>query len=158
MRKNKQLILNEGNLIHEQNNVQVYKESNNTYYFESKTPNLNYFYTNDYLESVSALIKIRDVKDFNELWDIQITEEMRSIVNYGSSLYWLTGGDDAWGNYKIYDIRWDEAIDIFIERYEDILIKINKESHTLSDVKLKLNKFLNLPTLYEFSIEKGIIN
>tara|TARA_R110000772_G_scaffold66676_4_gene148366 strand:+ start:4983 stop:5459 length:477 start_codon:yes stop_codon:yes gene_type:complete len=158
MRKNKQLILNEGNLFLEQNNIQVYRESNNTYYFESQTPNLNYFFTCDYLESVSALMKIKGTQEIDQLWGIKITEDMRNIANYGSSLYWLTGGDDAWSKYKVYNIRWDEAIDLFIEEYEDILIKINNESETLDDVKIELNKHLNLPILYEFSMEKGIIN
>lgn len=158
MKKNKQSILNEGKLFLDQNNIQVYKESNNTYYFESQTPNLNYFFTCDYLESVSALMKMKYMSKFNQLWDIKITEEMRGIANYGSSLYWLTGGDDAWNKYRVYNIRWDEAIDLFIEKYEDILIKINKESETLGDVKKELNKHLNLPILYEFSIERGIIN
>lgn len=158
MRKNRQPIPNEGSLIIERNNIQVYKESNNTYYFESQIPNLNYFFTNDYLESVSALMKIKGVKEFDQLWKMKITEEMKNIANYGSSLYWLTGGDDAWNNYKVYNIRWDEAIDLFTEEYEDILIEINNDSYTLEDVKIKLNKYLNLPILYEFSIEKGIIN
>ena len=158
MRKNKQLILNEGNLFLEQNNIQVYREGNNTYYFESQTPNLSYFFTSDYLESVSALMKIKSTQEIDQLWEIKITEDMRNIANYGSSLYWLTGGDDAWNKYRVYNIRWDEAIDLFTEEYEDILIKINNESETLGDVKEELNKHLNLPILYEFSIERGIIN
>tara|TARA_R110000772_G_scaffold2410_2_gene8396 strand:+ start:16093 stop:16569 length:477 start_codon:yes stop_codon:yes gene_type:complete len=157
MRKNRQLILNEDNLILEKNNVQVYKESNNTYYFESQANNLNYFFTCDYLESVSALMKIKGMKKFKKLWNIEITDEMRNVVNYGSCLYWLTGGDKEWGMYKTYNIRWDEAIDLFIDQYEDILIIINQNCNTLGEVREQLTKHLNLPTIYEFCLEKGII-
>jgi hypothetical protein len=103
-------------------------------------------------------MKIKSTQEIDQLWEIKITEDMRNIANYGSSLYWLTGGDDAWNKYRVYNIRWDEAIDLFTEEYEDILIKINNESETLGDVKEELNKHLNLPILYEFSIERGIIN
>lgn len=159
MKKNRQSsTLNENNLILEKNNIMVYKEKNNTYYFESQRSNLNYFYTCDYLESVSALIKIKDIKDFDLLWDMEITDEMRSMVNYGSSLYWLSGGDNAWNSYRIYNIRWDEAIDLFLEEYNEILIKINTESKTLRDAREMIKKHLNLPKIYEFSLENNITN
>lgn len=157
MRKSRQLILNEDNLFIERNNIQVYKESNDIYYFEIQTSELNYFFTCDYLESVSALMKSKFVCESDQLWNIKITDEMRNITYNGSSLYWLSGGDDAWNRYKIYNIRWDEAIDLYIDEFEDILIKINNECETLGDVRKELNKYLNLPTLYEFGLEKGII-
>ena len=156
MRKHRQLILDEGNLIIEENGIEVYQEGNNIYFFEGKLPNLNYFFTCDYLESVSALTKLKNINNFNQIWDIEITKEMKSVVNYGSSLYWLSGGDIMWGN-GIYNIRWDEVVDIFLDEYIDKLIEINIKCSTLSEVRDELTTHFNLPTMYEFGLEKGII-
>lgn len=157
MKKNRQLILNDNNLFIEENNVQVYREGRNLYYFEIQVPTFNYFLTCDYLESISAIIRNKHINDFTQIWDIKISNEMRDAVNFGSSLYWLSGGDGAWNKQAMYNLRWDEAVDLFIEQYESILIKINEECETLREVREELNKHLNLLNMYEFGLSKDII-
>ena len=65
MRKNKQLLLDE-NVVIESRDILVYKEGEkgNIYYFEGLNPTLNHFITNDYLEAVSALMKIQNIYNF----------------------------------------------------------------------------------------------
>ena len=157
MRKNKQLILSEGYLILENSKVRVYKEKNNLYYFESTNSKLNYFLSVDYLESVAALMKLKDLYDFDSLWDIEITDEMRNNIFLSKSLYWLTGGDREWVTSSVYNTTWLESGHIFVEEYGNKLEKINKKCKTLGDVRDEFIRYMNLPTLYEFGLIKGII-
>ena len=157
MRKNKQLVLSDNNLIMEKSKISIYRENNNLYFFESNNPNLNYFLSIDYLESVSALMKLKDMYDFDTLWDIKITDEMRINVNYNKSLYWLTGGDREWVTSKVYNTTWSESSDLFLKEYGSILEDINIKCDNLGEVRDEFLKYMNLPTLYEFGLSKNII-
>lgn len=155
MKKNKMILSNE-NVIFEKSKINVYKEKNNLYYFESYHKNLNYYLSVDYLESVSALMKLKDLYD-SELWDIKITDEMRNSINLNKSLYWLTGGDREWITSKIYNTTWLRSGNLFIEEFGDTVEDINKRCDTLGEVRDEFIKYMNLPTLYEFGLKKGII-
>ena len=154
MKKGKQL---EGNLFLTKDKIFIYKEANNTYYTESYNDNLNYFYTIDYLESVAALMKIKEMYDFDQLWDIVITDEMRDSVNFSKSLYWLTGGSREWDNGTTYNTNWNKCVDLFLEEYKLKLEKINKKCKTFRDVRDEFLINFNLPIIYEFSLNNGLV-
>ena len=155
MRKGKQL---EGNLFLESGDIFIYKEVNNTYYVESHNENLNYFFTIDYLESVAALMKVKEMFNVDQFWNIKITKEMRENINFSKSLYWITGGSREWERRTTYNTKWGKCVDLFLDEYKDKLEKINKKCETLGEVREEFLKHLNLPIIYEFSLNNGLIN
>lgn len=157
MKKNKMTLSNE-NIIIESSVFNLYKEKNNDlYYFESFHKNLNHFLSIDYLESVSALMKLKELHDFDLLWDIEITDEMRNNIDIKKSLYWLSGGDREWITSKIYNTTWSDSSHLFLEEFEEMIEDINKKCNTLGETRDEFIKYMNLPTLYEFGLKKGII-
>lgn len=154
MRRSKQIL--EDNLVLFKNKVNIYKEKNNTFYFESNNPKL-YFLTNDYLEAVSALMKLKEMRNFDNLWNISITSEMKKSVDISRCLYWLTGGDKDWRNKQIYTKSWRSSSKIYLIEYKDRINKILNKCETLGEVRDEFLKYLTLPKLYEFSLNKGLI-
>ena len=61
--------------------------------------------------------------------------------------------DPSEENYKKY---WHEVQLEFQEEFGVLIISILKKSKTLKDVRTGFLKYLNLATLYNFAIEKGI--
>jgi hypothetical protein len=147
----------EGELLFFKSKISVFKESDNTYYFESNNDKLTYFITDDYMEAVSALMKLKDVMDFEDLWDIEITNKMRENVNIEKSLYWITGGDREWVKNKTYKKTWKELSNTFTKKYSRKLNSINNNSKTLGDVRDELLKYMSLPIIYEFALNEDMI-
>lgn len=143
-------------LFSNKDNLNIYKEGS-IYLFENRDQSLPYFITNDYLEAVSALMKLKNLINYDDLWNIEINKQMKESVSINKCLYWLTGGDREWIINKRYNQRWSEICDVFIDQYSDIINEVICDSNTLNDVRVHLIKDLNLPVLYEFSLDKGLI-
>jgi hypothetical protein len=111
--------------------------------------------TNDLGETVSMLMKFNNINE--EIWNIEIGEIDTWEITPSNSLYWLSGGDIEWLGGDNYTKNWSDVYLEFQERFGDDVINIIKESKTLGDIKKGFLNRLNLPTLYEFAIEIGVV-
>lgn len=134
--------------------VFVYKEDY-LYFFESCYGKLP-IYTNDYLEAVASFMKLKEIRDFDKFWNINITSHMKENINVKNILYWVTGGDRTW-NSDVYKYSWDDVFDLFIDEYVDIILDINQMSRNMLEVRKQFNKYLSLPIIYEFSLNNNLI-
>lgn len=122
----------------------------NGYYFE-----IGMELTNDLAEAVAILMRLKS-KWNDEIWDLEISEIDYYNIEPSKCLYWLTGGDKEWGREENYKKYWHEVQLEFQEEFGVLIISILKKSKTLKDVRTGFLKYLNLATLYNFAIEKGI--
>ena len=122
----------------------------NGYYFE-----IGMELTNDLAESVAILMRLKS-KWNDEIWNLEISEIDYYNIEPSKCLYWLTGGDKEWGREENYKKYWHEVQLEFQEEFGVLIISILKKSKTLKDVRTGFLKYLNLATLYNFAIEKGI--
>jgi oligoribonuclease NrnB/cAMP/cGMP phosphodiesterase (DHH superfamily) len=136
--------------------ISIYIEDN-IYFFESNNQKLSYFLTHDFMEATSALMKLHELFNEDDIWDIKINDDMRKNIDFKKSLYWLTGGYNEWVLNKSYKYDWEYCSDIFYNEYKYILKDIMKSSKTLNDVREGFLKEMNLPTLYEFSLKNNLV-
>lgn len=156
MRKSK-LVLDR-NVVFSGKGITVYKEKNGTYFFESNTSNLSNFITNDFLEAASALVKIREANDSRDLWEIPVTKQMMNSINISKSIYWITGGDREWkSTNSIYRGTWDEYQSVFEHKLTPMVKNYMHNFKTLGDVRTYLLNNMNLPFIYELSLELNMI-
>jgi hypothetical protein len=87
--------------------------------------------------------------------------ELKDVNLYNISpekcLYWLSGGDKEWRFSNNYKVNWIDCCLDFQEEFGLKIIAILKKSKTTGQVRDLFSKYLNLPTLFEFSLEKGLI-
>lgn len=157
MKKNKRIKLLENDVVEYQNNIYIYQEKEG-FYFDSHNKKLPLFATNDYFEAVAAIMKIKDVYNFDSLWDIKITKNMKKNVNYINVLYWITGGVREWKQNNLYNDSWENCYKIFLENFEKSLTDINKKSNTLRECRDEIIKHLSLPYIYEFCLIENLLN
>ena len=155
MKKNKLTII-ESDPIFFKSKIQIFKESD-LYYFECNNIKLSNFITNDYMEAVAALMKLKDTFDFDNLWEIPISNKMRDNININRSLYWITGGDREWVCNKTYNKTWAEYYEIFVDKYSKRLEKIIDKCETLGEVREEILKYMSLPMVYEFALSKNMV-
>lgn len=122
----------------------------NGYYFE-----IGMELTNDLSEAVAILMRLKS-KWNDEIWNLEISEIDYYNIDPSKCLYWLTGGDKEWGVEENYKKYWHEVQLEFQEEFGVLIISILKKSKTLRDIRTGFLKHLNLATLYNFAIEKGI--
>jgi hypothetical protein len=122
----------------------------NGYYFEIGTE-----VTNDLAEAVAILMRLKS-KWNDQIWNLEISEIDYYNIDPSKCLYWLSGGDKEWTNDENYKKYWHEVQLDFQEEFGIIIISILKKSKTLKDIRTGFLKYLNLATLYNFAIEKGI--
>lgn len=149
MRKKKiEVMIN--NNIWDSNIVKI-GQDNDCYYFE-----IGNEVTNDIAEAVSIMMKNYRWND--EVWNISINNIDFFNINPSKCLYWLSGGDDEWIKNRInYKKNWYECELEFQEEFGVMVISILKKSKTLKDIRSGFLKYLNLPTLYNFAIERDIV-
>jgi len=156
-REKKHVIGEIGILLFDDNQVKVYKKPNGKLYFESTDINLGEtFICNDYAESVAALMRLPNIFNNNKLWKIKINNKYDIKVN--QVLYWLTGGDKEWSDNANYKFKWEEVESIFTHKFEDTILEIISKSNTLGDIKRGFMRHLNLPIIYEFSLNNNLID
>ena len=156
MKKLNKSRLLEGDMVDYQDQIFIYHDTD-MYFFDSQNKNLLHFSTNDYLVAVSALMKIKDIYNFDKLWELKITDTMRFNINVKNALYWISGGDREWIQNNMYNNTWDNCSELFIKNFENILYKINEESITLGGCRDAIIKYLALPNIYEFALRKKLL-
>lgn len=149
MRKKKVEVMRTNN-IWDSDVIKISKDCDD-YYFE-----IGKEVTNDIAEAVS--IMMRNYRKNDVIWDLSISDIDHYNINPSKCLYWLSGGDNEWIKNRInYKKNWYECELEFQEEFGTIVISILKKSKTLSDIRTGFIKYLNLPTLYNFAIEKNIV-
>ena len=129
--------------------VRVSKEENE-YFFE-----IGKELTSDVAEAV--VILMRKV-DFNEaIWDLEISNIVLENITPERSLFWLTGGYSEWRTLENYNKPWCDCYLDFQEEFGYLIVNIIKKSKTLKDIRENFLKYLNLPILYDFAINKKMI-
>jgi hypothetical protein len=129
------------------NLIKIDKEGEN-YYFE-----IGNIVTNDIAEAIAILMKT--VNKNNKFWDIELNDINFYNISPEKSLYWLSGGDKEWRYSNNYKLNWIDCCLDYQEEFGLKIIAILKKSKTTGDVRNAFSKYLNLPKLYEFALEKG---
>lgn len=156
-KREKKVMDESGILLYESDEVKVYKEPNGKLYFESNDPILHgTFMSNDYAESVAALMRLPNVFSDNRLWKIKINEKYD--ITTSKVLYWLTGGNSEWDEKNHYKYEWDEIEPIFNHHFEDTILDIISKSKSLGDIKRGFMRHMNLPIIYEFALNNDLID
>lgn len=150
MKKKKVEIKSKGSKIIFSSELVKISRENKEYFFEiGNQP------TNDISEAVSILMRKIDWE--SPVWEVEIEEVITENICPERSLYWLSGGYEEWQSLEHYNKSWSEYYLDFQEEFGMLIINIIKRSKTLKDIRDKFVKFLNMPTLYDFAISKGMI-
>lgn len=120
----------------------------NNYFFE-----LSNGITTDIAEAVSMMMKTLSHED--EIWELPI--DSKTDCDPEKSLYWLTGGTLEWETLNNYRKPWLVCSLDFQKEFGTVIINIVEKSKKLSDIRDSFNKYLDLPTLYDFALSKSII-
>ena len=131
------------------NFIKIDKEGEQ-YYFEIGSD-----ITTDIAEAVAIMMRSKSRYN-NKVWDLEIKDVDYYNICPEKSLYWLTGGDIEWKLMNNYKKTWMESASLYQEKFGTRIISILRCSKTLKDVRINFTKYLNLPTLYEFSLENNI--
>lgn len=132
------------------NFVKIDKEGDQ-YYFEIGTD-----ITTDLAEAV-AIMMIYKNKESDKFWELQIKDINYYDIKPEQALYWLSGGDYEWKVMNNYKKIWSEVSLDFQEEFGLRIISILKKSKTMRDIRDGFLKYLNLPILYEFALEKEFV-
>jgi hypothetical protein len=155
-RKEKRVIEKKGNLIYQNDNLKVWNDNDKLSFHCDDPTYKETFISDDYLESVSAIMRLSDFFKDEKVWKIQIPNKYDNI-KVEKALYWLTGGVKEWEENKNYKYKWEDVELIFKHKFEDTILEIIKESNTLGDIKRGFMAKLNLPIIYEFSLNNNLI-
>jgi hypothetical protein len=129
--------------------VRVSKEENE-YFFE-----IGKELTSDVAEAVAILMR---KVDFNEaVWNLEFNNIVLENITPERCLFWLTGGYSEWRTLENYNKPWCDCYLDFQEEFGYLILNIIKRSKTLKDVRENFLKYLNLPILYDFAINKNMI-
>lgn len=129
--------------------VRVSKEENE-YFFE-----IGKELTSDVAEAVAILMR---KVDFNEaVWNLEVSNIILENITPERCLFWLTGGYSEWRTLENYNKPWCDCYLDFQEEFGYLILNIIKRSKTLKDVRENFLKYLNLPILYDFAINKNMI-
>jgi len=131
--------------------VKISKYHGEDYFFE-----IGKNITNDITEAVALMLRI-GVDENNPIWNTEINDVNTYEINPSKSLYWLSGGDDEWLSGMNYKYHWHECVNEFSEEFGSKIIDIINESKNLRDVRNKIIRRFNLPTLFEFALERGFV-
>lgn len=135
-------------LIYQNNSIRIVKESNREYFFEIKNE-----ITTDLAEAVSLMMRLELPI---EIWNTGLNNYNISSIEPEKCLYWLSGGNE-WVTLEHYKLPWASCYLDFQEEFGIIVIEIIKRSKTFADIRDGFRKYLNLPTLYEFALSKGLV-
>ena len=110
--------------------------------------------TTDPAEAVALMMRTTDLDEMTWKKDIKINPDK---IEPRKALYWLTGGDLEWITLENYRVSWNNSEFIWEEEFGFIIKSIIQKSKNLEDIRKGILKYLNLPTLYEFALEKNFI-
>ena len=137
-------------VIYGSERIRVSKELNGELFFEIENE-----LTSDLSEAIAIIIN-KGINDGN-FWKTTFNIDMNNI-SPDKTLYWLSGGDKEWITRTHYSKSWSDVYLTFQEEFGMVIFNIVSKSKTFGDIRKEFVKKLNLPTLYEFSLEKGFIN
>jgi len=132
------------------NFVKIDKEGDQ-YYFEIGSD-----ITTDLAEAVAIMMNYKN-KESDKFWELQIKDINYYDIKPEQALYWLSGGDYEWKVMNNYKKIWSEVSLDFQEEFGLRIISILKKSKTMRDIRDGFLKYLNLPILYEFALEKEFV-
>lgn len=137
------------NDIYNKGIVRASKEENE-YFFE-----IGKELTSDVAEAVAILMR---KVDFNEaIWNLEVSNIILENITPERSLFWLTGGYSEWRTLENYNKPWCDCYLEFQEEFGYLIVNIIKKSKTLKDIRENFLKYLNLPILYDFAINRKMI-
>jgi len=120
------------------------------YYFEIGSD-----ITTDISEAVAIMMTYKN-KNSDKFWQLELKEIDYYNIKPELALYWLTGGDYEWKIMNNYKKQWMECSLDFQEEFGIIIFNIIKKSKTMNDIREGFIKYLSLPILYEFALEKNL--
>lgn len=149
MKRKKLMVKEKEIIIYNSNKIRVSKELNGELFFEIQNE-----LTSDLSEAIAMSINFGLNEDsfLNTEFNININN-----ISPDKTLYWLSGGDKEWVTKQHYSKSWSEVYLTYQEEFGLTIINIIKKSKTFGDVRNAFLKHLGLPTLYEFSLQKGFI-
>ena len=150
MRKKKVSLSIASNDLYSDNTIRISKEQNE-YYFE-----IGKEITTDIAEAVSMLMRQKDNWN-NSFWNLEVKDICYQDISPEKSLFWLTGGYSEWRTLEHYNKPWCDCYLDFQEEFGIIIINSIRRSKTLRDIRNNFIKYLNLPILYDFAINKNMI-
>lgn len=136
--------------IYNTNLIKIDKEDGQ-YYFE-----IGKEITTDLAEAISLMMRCVGWND--KVWDLRIDQTDSSKIDPEKCLYWLTGGRDEWEKMENYTKSWCDSYLIFQEEFGIIVVEIIKSSLKFKDIRDGFIKYLGMPRLYDFAINKGIVS
>jgi hypothetical protein len=120
----------------------------------------NYFFelsneiTTDIAEAVSMMMMMTLSND-DKIWNLPIDNVSDCVPE--KSLYWLTGGTCEWETLNNYTKPWCVCCLDFQKEFGTTIVNIVEKAKKLSDIRDSFNRYLDLPTLYDFALSKSII-
>jgi hypothetical protein len=148
MKKKKVELLRKFNFWSD-NFIKIDKEGDQ-YYFEIGSE-----VTTDISEAVAIMMTYQN-KDINKFWELEIKDIDYYNIRPELAIYWLSGGDYEWKVMNNYKKIWNDCFLDFQEEFGITIISILKKSKTMGDIKDGFLKHLNLSSIYEFALDKGI--
>jgi len=138
---------NETTVLYENNIVKINQEKNKDLFFEIKNE-----ITTDVAEAVAIMMRM----NVTDVWYLNIDFNNDSIIPY-KCLYWLSGGSKEWITLEHYCKPWSECYKIFDEEFGSSVLNIINKSDSLNDIRNGFRRYLNLPVMYDFALEKNLI-
>jgi hypothetical protein len=132
------------------NDVVRINKSNNEYFFEIGTE-----ITEDIAEAISILMRKVDWND--SIWENDLKSINTDLITPEKCLFWLTGGYTEWRTLENYNKPWCDCYLDFQEEFGMMVVSIIKKSKKFKDIRDNFNKYLSLPTLYNFAVSKDMI-
>lgn len=148
MRK-KKVALKRAHDVYNDSIVKVSREQNE-YFFE-----IGNEITTDVGEAVSILMRQKDMWN-SSFWDLEIKNISYHEISPEKALFWLTGGYAEWRTLEHYRKPWCDSYLEFQEEFGILIVNIIKRSKKLKDVRDNFIKYLSLPVLYDFAINKNL--
>ncbi len=148
MRK-KKVALKRAHDVYNDSIVKISREQNE-YFFE-----IGKEITTDVGEAVSMLMRQKDMWD-SSFWDLEIKNISYHEISPEKALFWLTGGYAEWRTLEHYNKPWCDSYLEFQEEFGILIVNIIKRSKKLKDIRDNFIKYLSLPVLYDFAINKNL--
>lgn len=136
-------------VIYNSERIRVSKELNGELFFEIENE-----LTTDLSEAIAIVIN-KGIND-KEFWKLTFNIDIKNI-SPDKTLYWLSGGDKEWVTKNNYIKNWSDVYLNYQEEYGLVIINIIEKAKTFGDIKKDFIKKINLPTLYEFALEKKYV-
>ncbi len=136
--------------VHNGSLVKIDREENGQYYFE-----IGKEVTVDLAEAVALMMRFINWND--DVWGLEIENVNYDDIDPEKCLYWLTGGKDEWDKLDNYKKTWCDSYLEFQEEFGTTVLSILRKSKNLKDVRVGFLKYLNLPILYNFAINRELV-